>query len=290
VKAEFNPLFSEEKIVNYRIGSLLCLLAWGLPAQDTREKFEANAYFGVSVDSFAAGELNRYINPDQAGKVRERAIGGVSFAFRLLGDPKTEGEPQDKLPSPWIKRTKLFVFGETLHGARSAGVDCTADQPATETSSAGYCVQFDPSKPNRTLALIRNSTSLEAFTGLRWELKQMTQSALYVKGQVGFLTVAGVGGDVVDFHHLALGIISTAGNFKGSYLEAGIGKTDLFPTHRSPRLKIDGYLQFPLLGKWADAHGISGFAQMTVDSNWSRGGADSIQSYFGINFDLKGLF
>jgi hypothetical protein len=36
--------------------------------------------------------------------------------------------------------------------------------------------------------------------------------------------------------------------------------------------------------------GLHGFAQMTVDSNWSRGGADSIQSYFGVNFDVGKLF
>jgi hypothetical protein len=274
--------------VNYRVGALLCLLAWTLPAQDTRDKFEATGYFGVSVDSFASSELNKYINPDQNSLVKERAIGGVSFAFRLIGDPKPEGVAGE--PSkPWINRTKLFVFGETVHGARSAGVDCTEDQPASGSQGASVCVQFDPTKPNRTLAIIRNSTSLEAFTGLRWELKQMTQSALYVKGQAGFLTVAGAG-SLLNSDHGALGIISTDGNFKGSYFEAGLGRTDLYPTHRSPRLKIDGYLQFPLLGKWVAAHGVSGFAQMTVDSSMGRGGADSIQSYFGINFDLKGLF
>jgi hypothetical protein len=271
--------------MRYRIASLLFLLAAIAPAQegDTRPQIEASAYFGVALDSFAAAELNKYVNPDQDAKVRERAIGGLSFAFRLLGNPAAPATDR------WTKRSQLWLFGETVHGVRSAGVDCTADDPASGSKGVGICVQFDPTKPDRTFAIIRNSTSLEAFAGLRWEFKQLPQAAIYAKGQAGFITVAGLGGDVVDSHLAGLGILSTAGNYAGSYFEVGLGKTDLFPTHTAPRLKVDGYLQFPLPKSWMD-RGLHGFAQMTVDSNWSRGGADSIQSYFGINFDVGKLF
>jgi hypothetical protein len=275
--------------MKYRIASLVLLLAAIAPAQegDSRPRIDATGYFGIALDSFASGELNKYVNPDQDAKVKERAIGGVSFEFRLLGDPAA------KKADPWKKRTQLWLFGETVHGVRSAGVDCTADEPASGTKGVGICAQFDPTQPNRTFAIIRNSTSLEAFVGARWEFKQFMlkdslQAALYAKGQAGFITVAGLGGDVVDSHHGALGIITTAGQFAGSYLEVGLGKTDLYPTHTAPRLKIDGYLQFPLPDSWVN-HGLHGFAQMTVDSNWSRGGADSIQSYFGITFDMGKL-
>jgi hypothetical protein len=284
----------EGKNVNIRISAVVCLIAGIASAQeviDERPRINATGYFGIALDSFAAAELNKYINPDQDGKIKERAIGGVTFGLRLLGDPNANLESTTSTEKkPWIKRTQLWVYGETVHGARSAGVDCTADDPPTGSKGVGVCVQFDPTKPDRTLSLIRNSTSLEAFAGLRWEFKQLNEVSLYAKAQAGYITVAGVGGDVVDSHHGAFGLIATAGTFKESYFEVGLGKTDLFPKYQAPRLKIDGYLQFPLLGTWAESHGLTGFAQMTVDSNWRPGGADSIQSYFGINFDLRRLF
>jgi hypothetical protein len=273
VVVEKNGLGSHVSVVSYDV--------------DEREEFETSAFFGVSIDSFAAPDLNRYINLEQSSKVKERAIGGVSFAKRVLGHRENTGG--------FFRRSQIWVYGETVHGVRSAGVDCTQDVTTPGVEGPAVCVQFDPTKPNRTLYMIRASTSLEALAGVRWEFARLqTRGALpasvYAKAQAGFLTVAGQGGDVVDDHHVALGVISTGGPLKESYLEMGIGKTDLFVERTRPRLKIDGYLQFPLFGPWAAAHGLTGFAQMTVNSNWQRRGSDSVQSFFGINIDIRSLF
>ncbi len=258
---------------------------------DARANLVATGFFGVSLDSFAASDLNKYINPDQNSKIKERGVGGITFGYRLVGDPK-----KDKTGANWVKRSQLWIYGEAIHGVRSAGVDCTEDQAATETTTRGVCVSFDPSKPNRTLYMIRASTSLEAFMGARWEMFSLqpltgAPAAFYVKGQAGFLTVAGSGGDLIDVHHIAAGAVAKAGMFTGSYLEMGLGKTALFPKGDAfPRMKVNAYLQWPLFGQWLQKHGMTGFAQMTVDSNPQKGGADSVQSYFGINFDLRTLF
>ena len=72
---------------------------------------------------------------------------------------------------------------------------------------------------------------------------------------------------------------------RGSYVEAGFGRTDLFLERSRDRWKFDGLLSFDLPGTdWA-----TGFAQITVDSDFGAG-SDSIQSYFGIDFDVSRLW
>jgi hypothetical protein len=77
VVVEKNGLGSHVSVVSYDV--------------DEREEFETSAFFGVSIDSFAAPDLNRYINLEQSSKVKERAIGGVSFAKRMLGHRENTG-------------------------------------------------------------------------------------------------------------------------------------------------------------------------------------------------------
>ena len=260
---------------------LLGIAIVDLQPDDARSGLMATGFFGVSLDSFAAAALNTYINPGQNGKIKERGVGGVTFEYRLFGDPKR------------VKRSQLWVYGEAIHGVRSAGVDCNPNE--APDAASGVCVSFDPAKPNRTLYIIRASTSLEAFLGARWEMRSLQSrtgapAALYVKAQAGFLMIAGFGGDLIGMHHVAVGAVAKAGMFTGSYLEMGLGKSALFPKDSFPRMKVDAYLQWPLFGQWLQQHGMTGFAQMTVDSNPQKGGADSVQSYFGINFDLRSLF
>jgi len=69
----------------------------------------------------------------------------------------------------------------------------------------------------------------------------------------------------------------------GSYLEFGHGRTDLFATNRYKRFKIDGHLQYRI------RDGVSFFAQLFVDADAGKG-ADAMQSYFGLAFDLPQLF
>lgn len=64
-------------------------------AIDCRNNFEANAYVGVAIDTFAAGEVNKYLNPDDANKIKVRGVGGFDFAYRLHNGPCSNGR-QDK--------------------------------------------------------------------------------------------------------------------------------------------------------------------------------------------------
>jgi len=242
---------------------------------DERQDMEASAYVGIAIDTFAASELKNYLNPGVSGELTERAVAGFNFDYRLLGDPARPSSQQ------------LWVYGETVHGMRSADVDCS------KTPNIPTCATFDPKKPEQAfIYMLRNATSLEAFAGLRWEFATLQKHGLpparvYLKGQFGFLTVTRGGSDLVDMHHVGLGLVATRGRFLDSHLEAGYGKTDLFLKHPNGRLKIDGHLTWQ--PNWMKSLGLRPFAQMTVDSDGRRG-ADSVQTYLGISFDLDRLF
>lgn len=251
----------------------LALPVRGVHAQgDERNTFEATFYTGLSVDAFAAGDLNRYLNPDASGSIRTRVVGGVDFAYRLIG------KAGDGL--------QAWIYGETVHGVRSTDVNCMTD------STLAVCKQnpFDPTNaPDRFLAIVRNATSLEAFAGVRLELLGLqlgdsSEARAYLKGQVGFMSVDGGGGDVADAHHVAIGVTLVHGRFQDSYLEVGFGKTDLFQERPGRRFKFDGLLSWKVKFL-SDKLGIFPFAQITVDADFADG-PDSIQSYFGLDFDM----
>lgn len=86
---------------------------------------------------------------------------------------------------------------------------------------------------NAPLAIFRKVNTLEGFFGLRAELfgvrsdSAEAAASVYVKGQLGMLTVAGRGGDVVDMHHVAGGLLLTRGPFNGG---SGPIRTDSVPS------------------------------------------------------------
>jgi hypothetical protein len=256
--------------------------------EDCRGSIEATAYTGLAIDTFAAGELQAFLNPDESGKVGERLIAGFEFGYRIFGDATHP-------PTPW--KPQLWVFGETVHGARSADLNCE------ENKTLQVCDPFfddttgniiDSKLQGRTLFLLRNATSLEGFVGLRYEFLRLQPGSdfptnAYFKTQYGFLTVARNTGDVVDLHqYAALGLVATTGKFQDSYLEVGFGRTDLFHTKSKDRWKLDGMITWeiknvPLLKS------IYPFVQITVDADFGSG-SDSIQSYIGLAFDIDKLF
>jgi hypothetical protein len=247
---------------------------------DARENFEATGYIGIGVDSFAAGEIKKVLNRGDSSGQKERFVGGFDFAYRLFGDPEGEGARKSK-------DQQLWLYGGTTHGVRSADVDCSVNSDVCKDV-------FDvTATPQRFFYILRNASSLEGFMGARWEFAQinrlpaLSSARAYLKAQAGFLTVTNGTDDVYDMHHVAAGLIATNGRFKNSYFEIGVGRTDLFTENRRRRFKIDGLLSWEIsesTAKW-----FRPFAQIKVDTDLGRG-SDSIQSYFGFDFDLGCLF
>lgn len=228
---------------------------------DDRCRTQLGVFTGMVIDSFAANELNDYVNPDAASDLKTSFIAGV------------DGEQ-------YVGRN-TWLFLEIINGVRSTDVQCTAD------SKVEVCQENVPAGANGNeefLYILRNARALEAFLGARYEFaKGKGNGRFYLKSQLGFLDVAGAGVDVVDSHtYLAGGFLSDDTRFRRSYVEVGLGKSDIFHSKENRRFKFDGFLTAPL----SDARATQWFLQMTVDSDF-RSGPDSIQIYFGLDFDLR---
>jgi hypothetical protein len=244
------------------------------PGNDARPGIDATMYFGLAIDTFSAQELRRYLNPQESGRRRDRFVAGFNFDYRIAGRDDDRGG-------------QLWLYGETVHGVRSADVNC-AVEPEIPVCAA-FAVNNGAQK---VLYILRNASSLEAFVGARWEFKDLNLVSgapgpntvkAYVKGQLGFLAVEQSGGDALNVDHVALGLRAVRGRFRDSYFEAGFGRSDLYEVHRNSRLKIDGMLNIDV--------GLAAafpFVQMVVDAD-GRSGADSIQTYMGVALDLDNL-
>jgi hypothetical protein len=254
---------------------------------DQRSSFIADAYLGEAVDNFAGDTTLQYLNPQDANSNLLRAIAGIDFQYRLMG-----------------KRTdkkQLWVYGQTVYGVRSKDVDCKDPNTVQLSVCKNNLGSTSPSTalqgaPDQFIAILRGASSLEAFVGARYEtalLQESTDSParIYVNLQLGFLTVSGSGSDAVDMHHLGVGAVAVNGMFQQSFLEVGIGKDDLFKTNPNKRLMVDGYLTvdphyIPGFKNTVGAGGrIRPFIELTGNFDGSHG-ADSIQTYFGLNFNI----
>lgn len=277
------PANAEGEVPKCQAGSVPGCVAKQKPPVDEREGFGATFFIGSAIDNFAANDLKSYLNPDASGDpgVFERAIGGVQFSYRLFDSAGEEAE--SKGPG----ERQLWVYGLTVHGVRSSDVDCAAD-PDIKVCR-GFEDETDPA--GRYLYIVRNASSLEASVGLRWEFSRLrggstSPSAAYVTAQAGFLTVAGIGEDIVDQHHVGIGVTSIGGRFRDSYLEFGYGRSDLFVVQPHGRWKVNALMSWWPRGS---EKYVSAFARILVDADLGDG-ADSIQSYFGLRFDLGQLF
>jgi len=248
-----------------------------LPTESDRSVIDATFFVGEAIDTFSADELHRYLNPQEGSATKYRLVAGIDFEYRI------GGLIDNHLPIE--NGTQIWLFGETVHGVRSGDVNCASQDKPPVCGNL-----FDPNgAPDRALYILRNASSLEAFTGVRVEFMDVQRGSadlakLYVKAQTGFLAVDGSGTDVVMNTLVAIGIAAVKGRLAGSYVEIGTGQTQLYYDHPTKRLKIDGHLTWPF---GPSDSPISGFAQMTVDA---AKGPDSIQTYFGIELDVTRLF
>src|SRR5262245_54839486 len=137
------------------LASALILLAMGLGAfgttavlaateekddsnKDPRGDLAASFFTGLGIDSFAAKDLDQYLNPDVSGTIGERYVAGFDFEYRLAGKGT-------------LTAGQLWIYGETVHGLRSSDVDCSANP------SAPVCKDFLPITSGQpTLFIVRN--------------------------------------------------------------------------------------------------------------------------------------
>jgi hypothetical protein len=232
-------------------------------------------YSGYAVNNFAVPELKG----NKGGTATSSdIIAGLDFGHALFRrDPKVARGKRG--------RGELWVYGETLHGVASTN-NCT---PADNDPDTPDTCEDDDDDPTDTLVgVIEDATTLEAYAGFRYEFQLFpilddTGSRLYAKGQVGFISILGKGVDLIDNHHGGLGIVKVHGRFTDSYFEAGYGRNDLFKVRNNGRWKVDALVTMNM--RWPDSAMVRPFIQLTADTDFGSG-ADNVQTFFGLDFDL----
>ena len=233
------------------------------------DSLEASAYFGWAFDQFAPDSIGGY-PPNTLTERHNRVLFGVNFDYRMIGSDTS--------------RMQFSFAGETMHGVRSADIDCNAEENKPPECEPAPGVSY-------ARAVLADSTSVEAYVAPRlvfWRLQKdtTTPTSLYATARFGFIALAGAP-RVYKNHHLGLGLLADDGPFAGSKVEFGWGMNELLSGRSWKRLKVDGLVTFPVPRTGGTAQF---FIEMFIDNDLKGNSPDSIQSFMGIDFDIRRFF
>jgi hypothetical protein len=240
-----------------------------------RSPFEATAFFGEVIDTFAPDQVGGYKNPEAGSAQKLRSAFGILFDYRAIGSETS--------------RVNVFFKGETFHGVRTADINCKPENPDDLPPVCSKTSTY----PERAKYILEHASSLEAYVSPRVEFGTLQAGTLsparvYVAARLGFIALEEAPSVFKSFQ-LGLGLRASDGVFKDSYFELGFGRNELFSDSHTKRLKIDGLLNFSLDAIPGIGESPHFFVEMLIDNNLGRG-ADSVQTVFGIDVDLKKAF
>jgi hypothetical protein len=253
---------------------------------DDRQVFEASAYIGESFDNFSPFERSQYKEPPSQPGVYSRFLAGVESQYRLVGQ-------RGHTFQVWLSEF-------TLHGVRSADIDCSP----TGTPSSPLCEGIRGNNQNGIyLAVLEHQTSLEAHFTTRIEFLTLQKTSetpikVFADARFGFVDLSGAP-KVFNANVLGVGIVSPAGVFKNSYAQVGWGQSEQFQSRPGwNRMKVTGSLVFDLVPGFKDrlefwkrlAGSPRMFVLINVDRNPGGPGPDSVNTYIGIDIDLRRMF
>jgi hypothetical protein len=254
---------------------------------DDRQTFEANAFYGRVFDNFAPADALgvNYVKPP-AGDIDSRWTAGFQATYRLLGAP-------DDVRQLWLST-------ETLHGARSADIDCTANPAAFSCPG----VKGTQNPEQRIVTTLEHASTMEAHIEARLELFRLQGSTdtpvkVFVSTRYGFVAMANAPKVFSSDAYVGGGITTPKGSFRGSFAEVAWGRSRQFQSvPDANRLKIYGMLVFDLMpGLVGQAQNVVSqagsamrlFAEIVVDRNPNGTAPDAVQTYVGIAFDVRRL-
>ncbi len=237
------------------------------------ESFEASAYFGWAFDQFAPDSIGGY-PPGTATSKHNRALFGVDFDYRVFGNDSGN--------------VQLWLQGETLARRPHRRHRLLGREPTSRR-----CALL---KPGITYAraVLENATSLEAYAQPRLELATLqagssTPTKLYVTARFGFIALDDAP-RVFKNHHVGIGLLADDGPFAGSTLEVGWGMNEMLSGRQWNRFKLDGLLTFSLDGIPGISDKGSFFIEMFIDNDLQGPTADSVQTFLGMDLDIRKFF
>jgi hypothetical protein len=250
---------------------------------DGRSNFEADAFYGLAVDNFAPAESLEYRNAP-SGTIRTRWTAGVQAQYRLFGQ-------QDDVRQVWVST-------QILHGLRTSDVNC-------QTSPDLAVCKATSTEAQKFFAIIEHASTIEAqiegrVEVLRLQVAEETPVKVFASTRFGFIGLAGAPKVYSSDAYVGGGLVAPKGIFRGSFAEVGWGRSRQFQTApNANRMKIYGTLFFDVApGLLEQAKNIFTqsigstrfFAAIVVDRNPNGRAPDAVQSYFGVDFDVRRLF
>jgi hypothetical protein len=249
-------------------------------SDDPRDAIDATAYVGTAIDNFAPAIVANYTTPQNE---HSRVIGGVDFDFRVW--PRRNARKDSR---------QIWVSGETLHGVRTADIDCSGAEKPQVCGDAP-----DVAVGERFRFALKHASSFEAFVQPRIELLTIEPDSpfatrLYATGRFGIMMLTEGEGYAAEAHHFGVGLRAIGGKFEDSFFEVGWGKTELFaPVSGSGwnRLKFDGLLAVPFLQGIFDRAKFwqtqpRFLIQLYADFDPGRRAADSVQTFIGLDVPI----
>jgi hypothetical protein len=251
---------------------------------DERAVFEASGFLGNVFDNFAPNVAGGYINPAataEATVVKSRWTAGVAAQYRLFGEP---GDTY-----------QIWLVSYTLHGVRTADVNCGVPEPPPICRSTATTSE-------RFLYVVEHASTLEAHIDARFEFATLQKDSelpikVFAAARFGFLDLESAP-QVYNSNSLGVGILAPKGVFRNSLAQVAWGLSEQFGSDpRWNRLKINGLLAFDLMPGlkdriefWKRLGGSSRFfVEISVDRNLHQG-PDAVQTYVGFLFDLRQAF
>lgn len=236
------------------------------------ESFAASAYFGWAFDQFAPDSIGGY-PPNTTTARHSRVLYGMDFDYRLFGTDESN--------------VNLWVAGETLHGVRSADIDCSAEKNKPEICNPRPGIAF-------TRAVLENQTSIEAYLEPRLEFATLqagssTPTSVFIAARFGFVGLDH-GPRVFKNHQIAAGLLAEDGPFKDSSIQIGWGMNELLSGSKWKRLKIDGLLTFALDGVPGIRDKANFFIEMVIDNDLRGSSPDCVQTFMGFDLDVRKFF
>jgi hypothetical protein len=258
---------------------------------DGRSTFEANAFVGAVFDNFAPAQVDPahpeqgliYRNTPDPG-INKSWTAGVQAAYRLIGR-------QDSVRQIWLST-------QILHGLRTSDVDCTKSPDLAVCKSTATL-------NDRFFAIIEHAQTMEAHFDARVELLRLqvtedTPVKVYASTRFGFVSLSGAPKVFSSDSYVNGGLLAPKGVFRGSFAQIGWGKSRQFQTEANAnRMKIAGTLVWDIAPGLLEqakniftqtAGSMRFFAAIVVDRNPGGRAPDSVQSYFGIMFDVRRLY
>ena len=165
---------------------------------------------GKVIDNFAPDKVANYINPEAGSAQKSQWITGFDFDYRLYGG-SSDG-------------VRVWIQGETMHGVRTADIDC---KPKNDPNEIPPVCRNNASVQDRVRFILENASSVEAWVRPRVEFLKVQRDSdspawLYATANVGFLALKEAP-KVYRTMHVGLGLLAYDGNFAESFVEAGWG-------------------------------------------------------------------